>query len=77
VVLKPGDILLSYTDGIVEAMNDKEEFFGENRLRSALVAAARLSAQGILDSVLHDLGQFTKGVEQSDDITAIVIKVAK
>ncbi len=77
VALKPGDVLLSYTDGIVEAMNDKEEFFGENRLRSDLVAAASLSAQGILDSVLHDLGQFTKGVEQSDDITAIVIKVTE
>jgi sigma-B regulation protein RsbU (phosphoserine phosphatase) len=75
VALKPGDVLLSYTDGIVEAMNGQEEFFGENRLRSAFVAAARLSAQGILDSVLQELGQFTKGVEQSDDITAIVIKV--
>ena len=77
LALESGDILLLYTDGIVEAMNGKEEFFGENRLRSALAAATRLSAQGILDSVLHDLGQFTKGAEQSDDITAIVIKVEK
>ncbi len=75
VALAPGDILFLYTDGIVEAMNDKEEFFGENRLRSALAAAARLSAQEILDGVLRDLGQFTKGAEQSDDITAIAIKV--
>jgi len=77
VALEPGDVLLSYTDGIVEAMNHKEEFFGENRLRSSLASASNLSAQEILDSVLRDLGQFTKGVEQSDDITAIVIKVER
>jgi sigma-B regulation protein RsbU (phosphoserine phosphatase) len=75
LVLESGDILLLYTDGIVEAMNGKEEFFGENRLRSTLASATDLSAQGILDRVLCDLGQFTKGAEQSDDITAIVIKV--
>jgi sigma-B regulation protein RsbU (phosphoserine phosphatase) len=75
LVLESGDVLLLYTDGIVEAMNGKEEFFGENRLRSTLASATELSAQGILDRVLCDLGQFTKGAEQSDDITAIVIKV--
>jgi sigma-B regulation protein RsbU (phosphoserine phosphatase) len=75
ISLESGDILLLYTDGIVEAMNGKEEFFGEKRLRSSLASATELSAQEILDSVLCDLGQFTKGAEQSDDITAIVIKV--
>jgi phosphoserine phosphatase RsbU/P len=75
LTLESGDILLLYTDGIVEAMNDKEEFFGPDRLRSSLAAAAELSAQEILDSILRNLRQFTKGAEQSDDITAIVIKV--
>ncbi|HUS75398.1 MAG TPA: SpoIIE family protein phosphatase [Methanothrix sp.] len=74
VALESGDILLLYTDGIVEAMNDKEELFGQKRLRSSLAAATELSAQGILDSILRDLRQFTEGEEQSDDITAIVIK---
>ncbi len=69
-----GDILLLYTDGIVEALNSKEELFGLERLRSSLTAATELSAQGILDSILRDLGQFTEGGEQSDDITAVVIK---
>ncbi len=73
--LESGDILLLYTDGIVEAMNGKEEFFGEKRLRSSLAGATQLSAQGILDSILRDLRQFTVGAEQSDDITAIVFKV--
>jgi sigma-B regulation protein RsbU (phosphoserine phosphatase) len=72
--LKPGDILLLYTDGIAEAMNGKEELFGMERLRSSLAAAKRLSAKGIQDSILRDLKQFTEGAEQSDDITAIVIK---
>jgi sigma-B regulation protein RsbU (phosphoserine phosphatase) len=75
VSLVHGDVLLLYTDGIVEAMNKKEDLFGENRLRSALTAAAGHSAQEILDGILRDLAGFTEGVEQSDDITAVVIKV--
>jgi sigma-B regulation protein RsbU (phosphoserine phosphatase) len=74
VAMQTGDILLLYTDGVVEAMNDKEELFGQDRLRSSLASAARQSTQGILDSILRDLRQFTEGEEQSDDITAIVIK---
>ncbi|HPS92702.1 MAG TPA: PP2C family protein-serine/threonine phosphatase, partial [Methanothrix sp.] len=75
VSLAPGDVLLLYTDGIVEAMNKMEDLFGERRLRSALTAAANLSAQEILDRILRDLAGFAEGVEQSDDITAVVIKV--
>jgi sigma-B regulation protein RsbU (phosphoserine phosphatase) len=74
VAIESGDIMLLYTDGIVEAMNDKDELFGQNRLRSSLASTTELSAQGILDSILSDLRQFTQDEEQSDDITAIVIK---
>jgi sigma-B regulation protein RsbU (phosphoserine phosphatase) len=52
VAIQSGDILFLYTDGVVEAMNDKEELFGQNRLRSSLAAATKQSAQGILDSIL-------------------------
>jgi sigma-B regulation protein RsbU (phosphoserine phosphatase) len=75
LALQPGDILFLYTDGVVEAMNNKEELFGLNALRSSLLTAKERSAQEILDSILHDLKQFTNGEVQSDDITAIVIKV--
>ena len=74
IALESGDILLLYTDGIVEAMNCNEELFGLERLRSSLSSAKRLSAQGIQDSILRDLKQFTEGEEQSDDITVMVIK---
>jgi len=74
LALMAGDILLLYTDGIVEAMNGKDELFGLQRLRSSLASAKRFSAQGIQDSILRDLKQFTEGEEQSDDITVMVIK---
>jgi len=74
IALEGGDVLLLYTDGIVEAMNAKEDLFGLGRLKSSLAAAGELPAQGILDSILRDLEQFTQGQEQSDDITAVVIK---
>lgn len=72
--IMPGDILLLYSDGIVEAMNPREDLFGQIRLRSSLAATKGLSAQVVLDSILHDLKQFAEGEEQSDDITIIVIK---
>lgn len=74
IALECGDVLLLYTDGIVEAMDAKEKLFGLERLRSSLAAATELSAQGILDSILLDLRRFVDGEEQSDDITAVVIK---
>jgi len=56
IALEGGDVLLLYTDGIVEAMNAKEDLFGLGRLKSSLAAAGELPAQGILDSILRDLG---------------------
>jgi len=69
-----GDVLLLYTDGIVEAMDAKEKIFGMDRLKSSMAAAADRSAQEILDAILTDLKRFVKGAVQSDDITAVVIK---
>ncbi|VVB69087.1 Stage II sporulation protein E (SpoIIE) [uncultured archaeon] len=75
--LERGDVLLLYTDGIVEAMDAKEDLFSLERLKSSLTAAAELSAQEMLDAILADLKRFVGGEAQSDDITAVVIKAAE
>jgi serine phosphatase RsbU (regulator of sigma subunit)/predicted enzyme related to lactoylglutathione lyase len=71
--LSPGDTLVLYTDGVTESFNESEEEFGEARLVEAVRRHRRQSAQGIVTSVVEDLGRFS-AEEQHDDITLIVAK---
>jgi len=68
------DVLVMYTDGVVEAMNGKGELFGLKRLESSMKASAHSSAKSIMERIMGDLSQFCGSEEQSDDITAIVVK---
>jgi len=76
--LEPGDRLLLYTDGVPEASNGAEEFFGEERLAEFISAHRNSSANGFADSLLATLaewsGRGSRG-SQSDDITLVVIDV--
>lgn len=72
--LLPGDILVLYTDGVNEAINNREELFGLARLCRTVRGSRDLSAQGILDSILKDIGLFAGDQAQFDDITMIVVK---
>lgn len=74
IAFHTGDVLVMYTDGVVEAMNGKGELFGLKQLESSIKAAAYSSANGILERIMGDISQFSGSEEQSDDITAIVVK---
>lgn len=75
VVLSPGDILMSFTDGVTEAMSKEGEEFHEDRLEAILRENQDCSAQEILDIVRQAIIDFTGSVTQlSDDLTMIVIK---
>ncbi|QTD53165.1 SpoIIE family protein phosphatase [Sulfidibacter corallicola] len=71
----PGDVMLFYTDGIVEAMNDRNEVFGEDRLMEVIKDTDHLSAKDILERIRHEYSRFVAGMDQFDDMTAVVIKV--
>ncbi|MEE4263225.1 MAG: GAF domain-containing SpoIIE family protein phosphatase, partial [Desulfobacteraceae bacterium] len=73
--LAPGDKVLFYTDGIVEAMNDAKEMFGFERLLETLKGAADLSAAELLDHLKQRVDDFVDGAKQHDDLTAIVLGV--
>jgi serine phosphatase RsbU (regulator of sigma subunit)/DNA-binding NarL/FixJ family response regulator len=78
VQLAPGDVLLLYTDGITEAQNQQEAFFGEQRLLEVIQAnvdtqANRPVAQDIQDALLAELRAFVGDAPQVDDITLMVI----
>jgi sigma-B regulation protein RsbU (phosphoserine phosphatase) len=74
VILSSGDVLLMYTDGVSEAMNEKNEQFSEELLEVVLRNAAHLSAQEIICQVQKALEFHTHGTPQSDDITMLVLK---
>ena len=74
LTMRPGDVLLLYTDGVTEAMNSQRELFGDERLSAVLSAHHQHGPQAILDAVLAEVALFADGQSQADDITMVVIK---
>jgi sigma-B regulation protein RsbU (phosphoserine phosphatase) len=75
VQLSPGDRLVLYTDGIVEASSPLGEMFGTTRLDHALCQCAG-SAQQSIERVLSNLEAFTEGLPPTDDRTLLIADVA-
>ncbi len=73
VQLAPGDVLLLYTDGITEAQNLQEEFFGEKRLLETVQANRGHSAQDIQGALIAEVLKFAGDAPQFDDITLMVV----
>lgn len=74
IEMKRGDILVLFTDGVVEATNSRGHFYGDARLHSALKRSSKLSADKIIKALSDDLSKFGEGSEPHDDMTTIVIK---
>jgi len=75
VTLKTDDVIILFTDGISEALNDQEEEFSDERLEEIALKLSSGSATEILEGIKHEVQNFTEGASQSDDITMVVIKV--
>ena len=73
VRLDPGDALIAYTDGIVEAVNDAGEEFGESRLIATVLDHRDRPTGELLAAILADVHTFSGG-EQGDDLTLVVAK---
>jgi sigma-B regulation protein RsbU (phosphoserine phosphatase) len=73
--LAPGDVLVLYTDGVTEAMNSKEEQFGENRLEEIVRNNVGLSPQDLIKEIRRQVNDFTDNKRYSDDLTLVVAKV--
>lgn len=74
ITLKPGDTIYLYTDGVTEAMNKKNELYSEERLEKELIKHKDSSPQEIINGIISSVKEFTKGAEQSDDITMLTLK---
>jgi phosphoserine phosphatase RsbU/P len=73
VEIPAGDILVLYTDGVTEAMNAQEEFFGEDRLREVIRARKGESASTVVRGIWETVRAF-RDREQDDDVTIVVVK---
>ena len=74
--LQPGDLLVWYTDGIVECENPNGEEYGEKRFRASVRRAAALAAAEIRDAVVSDAATYFGDTVRKDDITLVLGKIS-
>jgi len=74
VVLNPGDIVVFYSDGFVDAANAAGELFGADRLCALVGAHAGASAGDLADRVVAAVEQFSHSAALSDDRTLVILK---
>jgi sigma-B regulation protein RsbU (phosphoserine phosphatase) len=75
IELRPGDVVLLYTDGITEARNPDGEFFGASRLCALLSDNSGREADEIIDVILANVESFSGGNALDDDISMVVLKI--
>lgn len=69
--LNPGDILFVYTDGVAEATNSENNFYGTDRMLEALNRSANASVEELLSDLKNDIDKFVGDAPQFDDITML------
>ena len=74
VKLEPGDVLVIYSDGITESINERDEEFDEDRLIEVVKRNVARSASGIRDRIDEALSKFVGTTAPVDDMTLMIIK---
>lgn len=74
IAMQPGDMLVIYSDGVSDALNEADEFFGEERLRALVEQHRSASAQQMLDAIVETQRRFVGRRPWFDDATLMVLK---
>ncbi len=77
VMVKSGESLVFYTDGVTEAFNKDGEEYQESRLEKVLEGKNSLNVNELVQQVFDNVQSFSEGAEQSDDITCLALKYLK
>lgn len=73
--LMPDDLIIFYTDGLVEAMNAERELFGFQRLEDILINTCSMDVKFVIDKIMTEVSKFLKGENLMDDLTLVAMKV--
>jgi len=73
-ILNPGDKLFLYTDGIPEAMNEKEEEYSDEKMINFFTKYSENPSQEFISALVKDVKEYSGITPQSDDITAMILK---
>jgi len=71
--LAPGELLFTFTDGIVEAVSPQEELFGDDRLHELLCGMCSRQVDAVCQEILDQVERFQEG-ERADDITILALR---
>ncbi|OGW38929.1 MAG: serine/threonine protein phosphatase [Nitrospirae bacterium RBG_13_39_12] len=74
IVLHTGDALFMYTDGVTEAMNEREEQFTSERLKKEVTDLYGRYIKEIVAGIMEKVVSFAHGAQQSDDITMMIVE---
>ncbi len=73
IQIEPGDILIGYTDGVIEAVAPNGDFFTRNRLLSVLKRSPS-SAAGLIEHIKSEMSVHIQNAQLSDDITMLAVQ---
>lgn len=74
IILKPDDCIFLYTDGVTEAINPQQEFYGEDKLLKNINSSNDKTSENLLTRIKTNLNDFINGEELMDDITMLALK---
>ena len=72
--MKPGDVLVLFSDGVTEAADPSDEDFGEERLAALVASMRERPAAEIVEAIESAVSEFTQGAPAADDITVVVAR---
>jgi len=73
--MKPGDMFVFFSDGILDARNRKGDLFGRGRVEKIIAECTEKSAKCVVDTLFKAAAEFSAGVETFDDQTVVAIRV--
>ncbi|MCH7680167.1 SpoIIE family protein phosphatase [candidate division KSB1 bacterium] len=74
IELQPGDMLIHYTDGIVDVMNGSHETYGFDRLSESIKQNASLPPSELIDKLIAEMSEYGGDSNIEDDVTLVVLK---
>ena len=75
MTLEPGDVVVLFSDGILEANSPEQVMFGTNRALDIVRLCLQEPAIQIVDNLYHAVRAYSQDLPQADDITAVIVKI--